>query len=103
VIVAIFFHIPGALQPFSDGRRTIQIEAAPCSLREALEKLFSSHPGLRDRIWTEQSTVREHINLFVGHEDVRYLNGLETRLTDAAEILIVPAVSGGALLHFIPR
>ena len=94
--MTILFYIPGPLQSLSDGRRAVQIESAPCSLKEALEKLFALYPGLRDRIFTEQSTVREHINLFVGKEDARYLDGLQTKLSDPTEILIVPAVSGGA-------
>jgi len=39
--------------------------------------------------------VREHINVFVGNEDVRYTGGLATRISAGAEILIIPAISGG--------
>ena len=91
----VCFHIPGPLQALADGRRTIELDNSPASLREALEVLFSLYPGLRDRILSEQGSVREHVNLFVGREDVRYLHGLETKLDGASEILIIPAVSGG--------
>ena len=89
------FHIPGPLLPLANGQRTVQLDRSPASLREALEALFSLYPGLRDRILTEQGSVREHVNLFIGKEDVRYLDGLETKLEADSEILIIPAVSGG--------
>jgi len=44
---------------------------------------------------TEQGQVREHINVFVGNEDVRYTGGLQTPIPDGAEITIIPAISGG--------
>lgn len=94
--MALSFQIPGPLLPLANGQRTVQLDRSPESLREALEDLFTLYPGLRDRILTEQGSVREHVNLFVGREDVRYLNGLETKLADDSEILIIPAVSGGA-------
>jgi molybdopterin converting factor small subunit len=46
---------------------------------------------------TEQGAVREHLNIFVGNEDVRYTGGLGTRLPASAVISIVPAISGGIL------
>ena len=50
---------------------------------------------MRDRLATEQGQVREHINIFVGNEDVRYTDGLATPIVAGAEISVVPAVSGG--------
>ena len=93
--MAVRFHIPGPLSPLTCGRRTVELETSPASLRDALEALFAIYPGLRDRILNEQGSVREHVNLFVDKEDARYLDGLATRLSGPAEIVIVPAVSGG--------
>ena len=52
-------------------------------------------PGLRDRILTEQGQVREHVNIFIGDEDVRYTGGLTSRISASSDISIVPAISGG--------
>lgn len=93
----VCFQIPGPLLSLSNSERMIELDSSPASLREALEALFTLYPGLRDRILTEQGSMREHVNLFIGKEDVRYLNGLETKLENESEILIVPAVSGGCL------
>ena len=94
--MAVIFHIPGALRVYTDGKRQVEIGAAHRTLREALRALWLRYPGLRDRLTTEQGEVREHINIFVGNEDVRYLDGLATPVPDDTEITIVPAISGGA-------
>ena len=94
--MGVIFHIPGALRVYTDGKRQVEIGAAHGTLREVLKALWLRYPGLRDRLTTEQGEVREHINIFVGNEDVRYLDGLATPLPDGAEITIVPAISGGA-------
>src|SRR6266849_3873352 len=83
-IVSITFHIPGPLRPFTGGRGSVEIEASPSSLRDALEPLCMLHPGVRDRIVTEQGQVREHINIFVGNEDTRYTGGLATPVPPGA-------------------
>jgi molybdopterin converting factor small subunit len=54
-------------------------------------------PGLRDRVVTEQREIREHVNVFVGVENVRYTGGLATPLGEGAEISIFQAVSGGSM------
>ena len=93
--MAVTFHIPGPLLSLAGGNRCVQLGISPSFLREALDALFIAYPGLRDRVLTEQNAVREHVNVFVGKEDIRYLGGLDTALTEPVEISIVPAVSGG--------
>ena len=91
----ITFYIPGALREFTGGRSQVQIEAAPSTMAEALGALWTLYPGVRDRIATEQGQVREHINIFIGDENIRYTGGLASRIPAGSVISIVPAVSGG--------
>jgi sulfur-carrier protein len=93
--MSVTVHIPGPLRPFAEGRGEVQIEGSPDTLRDALELLWASYPGLRDRIVTEGGHVREHINIFVGNESIRYTGGLATTLSASAVISIIPAISGG--------
>jgi molybdopterin converting factor small subunit len=93
--VSVTFHIPGPLCPFAGGNRQVKIEASPATLGDALEALWILYPGIRDRVMTEQGTIREHINVFVGNEHVRYTGGLATALAAGSDISIVPAISGG--------
>jgi len=91
----VTFHIPGGLREFTDGHNTVEIEHSPATLADALTVLWTLYPGVRDRIATEQGQVREHINIFIGDENVRYTGGLASLVAAGAEISIVPAVSGG--------
>lgn len=91
----VTFHIPGPLREFTAGRSTVTIDQSPATLAEALSALWNLYPGLRDRIVTEQGQVREHVNIFIGEEDVRYTGGLTSRVSAGSDISIVPAISGG--------
>lgn len=91
----VTFHVPGALREFTAGHSRVQIEDSPQTLAEALAALWTLYPGIRDRIATEQGRVREHINIFIGVENVRYTGGLASPVPSGSEISIVPAVSGG--------
>ena len=91
----VTFHIPGVLREFTAGRSKVEIAQSPTTLADALSALWTLYPGVRDRVITEQGQVREHINLFIGDENVRYTGGLASPVSAGSEISIVPAVSGG--------
>ncbi len=91
------YYLTAALRVFAGGRDSIEIDASPATLSDALDALWAACPGLRDRIMTEQGELREHVNVFVGSENARYLNGLATALGNDPEISIFHAVSGGML------
>ena len=91
----VTFHIPGTLREFTDGRNTIEIEQSPATLADALSALWKLYPRVRDRMATEQGQIREHVNLFIGDENVRYTGGLASPIAAGSEIWIIPAISGG--------
>jgi molybdopterin converting factor small subunit len=93
--VAVAFTIPGPLRPFAAGESRVNLAAPARTVAEALEALWSIHPGLKDRVLTEEGGVRPHVNLFVDADNVRDLGGLEAPLPNSCEIAILPAVSGG--------
>lgn len=87
--------LPGPLQGDAGGRARVEVRQAAPTVGEALEALFGLHPRLRPRILDEQGRVRPHVNVFVDRESIRLSGGLATRLLDGAEIMVLPAVSGG--------
>jgi molybdopterin converting factor small subunit len=91
----VVFHIPGYLRTWTGGAARVELVTTPHTVGEALERLWHLHPGVRDRIVTEQGDVRPHVNVFVGNESIRWTGGLETPVPEGAEISIIPAVSGG--------
>ena len=93
--MAVTFHIPGALREFTGGHSKVVIEHSPTTLTEALSALWRLYPAVRDRIATEQGEIREHVNVFIGDENVRYTGGLASPVSAGSEISIVPSITGG--------
>lgn len=93
--MSVSFHIPGPLRTFTNGASRVQLEASPATAGEALTALMRAHPGVRDRVVDERGDLREHVNVFVGDECIRFTGGLDTPVREGDEITIVPAVSGG--------
>lgn len=87
--------IPGALRELSGNRGEVRIEGRARSIGDALSLLWKECPAVRDRVLTELGEVRPHVNIFVDGENIRYAGGLSAAVNDDAEIMIVPAVSGG--------
>lgn len=89
------FHIPAPLREFTDGHSRVEIEGSPATLADALSTLWKLYPSLRDRIATEQGQIREHINIFIGDENIQFTGGLASGVSAGCDISIVPAISGG--------
>jgi len=99
----ITIQIAGYLTEFTDGRAEIKLDGSAATVREALNRLWSAHAGLRDRVLNEQGQVRPHVNVFVNNETVRRNEVLQTELAGDTEICIMPAVSGGAVARASAR
>jgi len=84
--------IPTPLRTLTAGEE--QVTAAGETVRAVIETLEKNHPGIRDRLLDEKG-VRRFVNIYVGDEDIRFLDGLDTALKATDEISIVPAIAGG--------
>ena len=58
--------------------------------------LEENHPGIRARILDDAGALRRFVNVYVGDDDVRFLGGLDAKVTEDTKISIIPAVAGGA-------
>ena len=86
--------IPSPLQGIVNGVKAVEI---PCgTLGQALSHLDVQYPGLKDRLLDEYDEVRPFINIFVNGDDIAYLEGLHTQISDGSEVDIVPSIAGGA-------
>ena len=84
--------IPTPLRTLTGGADEVKAHGATVAL--VIEDLERRHPGVRDRLLDEKG-VRRFVNLYVGDEDIRFLEGLQTALTGGEQISIVPAIAGG--------
>ncbi|HVJ21128.1 MAG TPA: MoaD/ThiS family protein [Polyangiaceae bacterium] len=88
----ITVRIPTPLRSLTGGEEQVQV--AGDTLRDVIASLEGKHPGIKDRLLDDKG-VRRFVNIYVGDEDVRFLDGLETKLKSGDEISIVPAIAGG--------
>jgi len=86
--------IPTQLRQLVGGEKELEIEKA-ANVREILDNLGGQHPGLIERIVDENGELRRFVNLYVGDEDVRFLQGLDTPVEPDQIVSILPAVAGG--------
>lgn len=90
--MAVTVRIPTPLRTLTGGAESVQIEGK--TVRDLIENLEANHAGIKDRLVDEKG-VRRFVNLYVGEEDIRFLDGLDTALKDGEEVSIVPAIAGG--------
>jgi sulfur-carrier protein len=85
--------VPTILRTYTGGAS--QVSAEGSTLAEVLDSLDASYHGIKGRIIDEQGDLRRFVNVYVGNDDVRFLDGLETKVGDGAEVSVIPAVAGG--------
>ena len=85
--------IPTILRTYTEGAS--EVTAAGATLAEVLDDLDAKYAGIKGRILDDQGELRRFVNVYVGGEDIRYLDGLSTPVGDGGEVQILPAVAGG--------
>jgi molybdopterin converting factor small subunit len=85
--------VPAMLRPTVGGERMVAADGS--TLRELIDNVDQRHPGFAGQLLEPSGSQRRFVNIYVNDEDVRYLNGLETPVSEADVISILPAVAGG--------
>ena len=88
--------IPTPLRKFADGQAAVDVDDGAATVGDVLATLKDRYPGLAQRICDDSGEVRRFVNVFLGDEDIRFLDQLGTAVTDGAELSIIPAIAGGA-------
>lgn len=91
--MSVSVRVPTILRTYTGGEARVAADGA--SLSDVLESLDGSYPGIKGKIVDEQGELRRFVNVYVGNEDVRFLDGLATAVEDGSEISVIPAVAGG--------
>ncbi|MDR7417758.1 MAG: MoaD/ThiS family protein [Armatimonadota bacterium] len=85
--------IPTPLRRHTNGERLVSVSAT--TLRGAIAELEQRFPGVGERLVDANGQLHRFVSVFVGEEDVRLLQGLETPLAESSEVSIIPAMAGG--------
>jgi len=91
--MAVTVKIPTQLRDASGGAATASVDGG--TVGEALADLYAQHAELRERIAGEDGEPRRFVNVYLGGEDIRFLDGLATPVPEGGELTILPAVAGG--------
>ncbi len=85
--------IPTILRTYTGGES--QVSASGSTLAEVIDDLEQSYPGIKGRILDEQGAIRRFVNVYVGNDDVRFVDGLSTPTKEGEQVSVIPAVAGG--------
>jgi molybdopterin converting factor small subunit len=85
--------IPTILRTYTGGES--EVTAAGTTLSEVLDDLEANYAGIKGRILDDNGELRRFVNVYVGNDDVRFLDNLDTPTPDGAQISVIPAVAGG--------
>ena len=91
--MSVSVRIPTILRTYTGGESEVSAQGA--SLAEVLDDLEANHPGIKARILDEQGAIRRFVNVYVGNDDVRFLEALDTKTPDGVQVSVIPAVAGG--------
>ena len=91
--MAIEVRIPTILRTYTDGSKSV--EASGSTLTALIDDLEGNHPGIKDRL-IDKGELRRFVNVYINDEDVRFIGGLEADLSDGDQVVVLPAVAGGA-------
>jgi len=84
--------IPTPLRSLTAGADELTSTAS--TVRAIIDDLEAKHPGIKDRLLDEKG-VRKFVNIYVGEDDIRFLQGLDTTVQTSDQVSIVPAIAGG--------
>jgi molybdopterin converting factor small subunit len=90
---AVTVRVPTILRTYTEGQS--EVGASGSTLADVLDDLEARYPGIRGRIVDEQGSIRRFVNVYVGNDDVRFLDGLSTSTQAGTQISVIPAVAGG--------
>jgi molybdopterin converting factor small subunit len=91
--MSVSVRIPTILRTYTGGES--EVSAAGATLSDVLDDLEASYAGIRARILDDNGQLRRFVNVYVGNDDVRFLDNLDTATPDGTQISVIPAVAGG--------
>ena len=91
--MAVTVRIPAPLRKVTNDKDRVEVDAE--NLADMVQAMEEQYPGIKERLLDESGELRHFVNIYVNGEDVQFLDGLETAISESDEVCIVPAVAGG--------
>ncbi len=91
--MSVTVRVPPVFRTMTSGSSQVEVDGG--TVAEVLTSLERAHPGLKEKLLDEQGSLVRYVNVFVDDDDVRFLDGLETKVPDGGTLSIMQAVAGG--------
>jgi molybdopterin synthase sulfur carrier subunit len=91
--VAVEVRIPTVLRKFTRGDAVVELE--PGTIADLIDQLDSRYPGMKQQLMTDHGDLHRFVNVYVNDEDARYLEKLDTKVSEGDKVALLPSVAGG--------
>ena len=91
--MAVTINIPTPLRKLTSNQAEVELEAA--SVGELVENLEEAYAGIKEKLTDQSGDIRRYVNIYIHDDDIRFLDGKDTALSDGDVVSIVPAIAGG--------
>lgn len=92
--MTVTVRLPGVLRDATGGQT--RLEASAGTLAEIISDIERRHPGFRSRVLDESGAIRTYVNVYIGDDDARTHGGTGAAVPDGSEVMVIPAMAGGA-------
>jgi molybdopterin synthase sulfur carrier subunit len=91
--VAVEVRIPTVFRKFTEGDSLVELE--PGTVADLIDQLDNRYPGMRQQLMTDEGDLHRFVNIYVNDEDARYLEKLDTKVSEGDKVALLPSVAGG--------
>ncbi len=91
--MAVEVRIPTVLRKFTRGDAVVELE--PGTIADLIDQLDNRYPGMKQQLMTDQGDLHRFVNVYVNDEDARYLEKLDTKVSEGDKVALLPSVAGG--------
>lgn len=92
--MAVEVRIPTVFRKFTNNEAVVQVEGG--TIADVIDQLDNRHPGLKAQLMTGEGDLHRFVNIYVNDEDARYLEKLDTKVTEGDTVSLLPSVAGGS-------
>lgn len=94
--MSVQVHVTSVIQAVVDGQK--ELTADGNTIADLIRNIDARYPGFREKVADESGTPHRFVNVYLNDEDIRYLQGAQTPVSDGDSVSILPALAGGSML-----
>ena len=92
--MSVDVRIPTVFRKFTGNEAVVTVDAG--TIAELLDQIEARHPGFKEQLMSEDGQLHRFVNIYVNDEDARYLDKLDTKVSEGDTVSLLPSVAGGA-------